>query len=165
MAWSIFEKYTERARKVIFIARLRAGQRGAKAIEIGDLLAAIVIEDQGGFKGVATGLYGDIARVFDSPQNAFFSKESANAILSKLEEGLPRSLPVPQQLDMPLDDGSKRLLTEAARLADGLKHSKIGPLHLLAAALAEGSGDAARIFADAGITREMVMAALGEGKP
>ena len=48
----MFELFSQRARQVIFIARLKAGQRGAKTIEIEDLIVGFITEDQGEFEKV-----------------------------------------------------------------------------------------------------------------
>ena len=40
----MFDLYSERARQVIFITRL--GARGAEMIDLDDLLAALIVEDQ-----------------------------------------------------------------------------------------------------------------------
>ena len=42
----MFEQFSERSRRVIFLARMNAGRRGAAAIEPVHLLDAIVREDQ-----------------------------------------------------------------------------------------------------------------------
>jgi hypothetical protein len=42
----MFELYSERARQVIFLARLESGARGAEMIDVDDLLAALIVEDQ-----------------------------------------------------------------------------------------------------------------------
>jgi hypothetical protein len=43
----VFEQFSERSRRVIFLARMNAGRRGAAAIEPVHLLDAIVREDRG----------------------------------------------------------------------------------------------------------------------
>jgi len=62
----MFAGYSSRAAQVLMLARLKAGARGAETLEPDDLLAALLIEDQGGFykakaellgrTGVAAGL-------------------------------------------------------------------------------------------------------------
>ncbi|MFY9530552.1 MAG: hypothetical protein WAR24_16740 [Candidatus Acidiferrales bacterium] len=42
----MFEVYSERANQVIFVARLKAGQRGADMVDVDDILVALIIEDQ-----------------------------------------------------------------------------------------------------------------------
>jgi hypothetical protein len=42
----MFHLYSERARRVIFLARAGAGARGAELIERDDLLVALLVEDQ-----------------------------------------------------------------------------------------------------------------------
>ena len=43
----MFEHYSKRALQVIFAARLKAGERGSGAIDVGDLVVGFVLEDQG----------------------------------------------------------------------------------------------------------------------
>jgi hypothetical protein len=50
----MFEGYSVRARQVIFLSRIRAGQRGADSIVLDDMLAALIIEDQGKLPKVAS---------------------------------------------------------------------------------------------------------------
>src|SRR5262249_42218586 len=42
----MFDSYSERGRRVIFLARLEAGARGAEMIDVDDLLTALIVEDQ-----------------------------------------------------------------------------------------------------------------------
>jgi hypothetical protein len=42
----MFQQFSERAKQVIFLARVGAGRRGAEMIEVNDLLAALLLEDQ-----------------------------------------------------------------------------------------------------------------------
>lgn len=45
----MFEEYSDRSRRIVFLSRKIAGQRGGTAIEVEDLAEALVIEDQGNF--------------------------------------------------------------------------------------------------------------------
>ena len=42
----MFGNFSVRARQVVFAARVNAGQRGGKVIEMNDFLAALITEDQ-----------------------------------------------------------------------------------------------------------------------
>jgi hypothetical protein len=42
----MFDLYSERASQVIFLARLVSGARGAEMIDLDDLIAALIVEDQ-----------------------------------------------------------------------------------------------------------------------
>jgi hypothetical protein len=42
----MFSLYSERARQVIFLVRLVSGARGAEVIDLDDLIAALIVEDQ-----------------------------------------------------------------------------------------------------------------------
>ena len=43
----MFEQYSERARRVVFLSRKVAGRRGAAEIGVEDLMESLVVEDQG----------------------------------------------------------------------------------------------------------------------
>src|SRR5579864_688692 len=42
----MFDLYSKRSLQVIFLARLESGARGAEMIDVDDLLAALIVEDQ-----------------------------------------------------------------------------------------------------------------------
>jgi hypothetical protein len=42
----MFDHFSDRSRRIVFFSRVLAGQRGAAAIEVQDLMEALVIEDQ-----------------------------------------------------------------------------------------------------------------------
>jgi hypothetical protein len=46
---AMFETFSERSRRIVFLSRKLAGRRGATPIEVEDLVDALVIEDQGDF--------------------------------------------------------------------------------------------------------------------
>jgi len=41
----MFQHYSMRALRVVFAARFKAGERGSDALDVGDLVAALVVED------------------------------------------------------------------------------------------------------------------------
>jgi|SRR5579875_2057281 len=158
----MFENYSDRARQVIFLARMKAGQRGAQSIEVNDLLAAVVIEDQGDFqKAVSEGRGSrDVIQSERSEPSRFLPSTFAKELLSRIESESPASQPVPNSEEMALSDGFKHALVRAGVLCDELRHNQVEPMHLLAAILEDDSGQAAQFFRYAGITRENVIAYL-----
>ncbi|HUI41657.1 MAG TPA: Clp protease N-terminal domain-containing protein [Terriglobia bacterium] len=161
----MFDQYTMRARQVVMAARLKAGQRGAGAIETDDLLAALVIEDQGDFPKMMFELRGhpiSAIRVDPQSHSPFLDPALASSLLARIEALLPRSQPVPTAQDMPLSEGVKHAFEAAAALKDELKQTRVGPLHLLAAAVGDEISQGARIFREAGITPGSVLQGIRE---
>jgi ATP-dependent Clp protease ATP-binding subunit ClpC len=152
----MFEKFSQRARQVVFLARFKAGQRGAQAIELEDLLVSLVIEDQGRFEAaVSEGRRGGKPVILPraSPQNPFLPPEIADELLARLETLSPRSQPMSTSVEMPLSQASKNALSRAESLCDEMQHTVIEPLHLLAAIMENQKNKADQISRDAGITR------------
>ena len=42
----MFELYSNRARQIIFLARVESGARGAEIIDVEDFLVSLIMEDQ-----------------------------------------------------------------------------------------------------------------------
>ena len=163
----MFEPYSERARRVIFLTRRRAGQRGAAALDIDHLVQALVLEDQGKFAdemGEPRGAFGEIATSVLRPSVPFFAPQTASAILVKLEQVLPQGKAIPDQEDMPISSALGRAFDDALTLKTELHHEQVEPLHLLAAALAEPSSQASEALLSLGITKEVVMNAMKGGE-
>ncbi|HXH51138.1 MAG TPA: Clp protease N-terminal domain-containing protein [Terriglobia bacterium] len=156
----MFEKFSQRAGHVFFLARFKAGQRGAKAIELEDLLVSLVIEDQGKFQEAVSGVWTNGTPVIQPetpPQNPFIAPEIAGELLARFGAPSPQGEPLPTSAEMPLSQASKNALSRANSLCDELQHSSIEPLHLLAAILENQKNKAAQVFRDAGITREKII--------
>ena len=161
----MFDCYSFQAQQVIFLARLKAGERGAGAIDIEDLLAAVLAQDQGAFPQAVSGLPAhrdSEAQVEPTPRHAFLPADLAQNLQARVEALCTRSKPVSAASDMPMSSRLQHVFAEAAGLRDELEQKEVEPLHLLAAAVGEGSSLAAQVFRDAGITRESVVDALRE---
>src|SRR6202140_4779469 len=93
---SMFERYTEKARRVIFFARYEASQFGSAQIETEHLLLGVLRED----KALA---------------NRFLrSAATVESIRQQIEELATRSGKVSTSVDLPLSHESKRVLAYAA---------------------------------------------------
>ncbi len=158
----MFENYSLQARRVIFLARLKAGQRGASAIEIDDLVVALIIEDQGGFAEEISTAHPKPAGHVALSHHPFLSPDLARDLLTRVEALCERAQSIPNASDMPISEGVKRAFDESARLRDHLRQPYVEPLHLLAAVLEEESNKAVQILREAGITHESVLKALQE---
>ena len=159
----MFDQYSFRAKRVVYLTRLKAGRRGAPALEPAHLVEALVLEDQGEF-AEALGISGEVGIPFGSPglkpSRQFFTAELASQILPKLERLLTKSEPIPDSTDMPASPALSRTFDAAITLSKELGHKQVEPLHLLAAALSEPTSKASEVLNEAGVTREGVIAAM-----
>ena len=161
---SILDKFSIRARHVIFGTRVKAGRRGAESMDVGDLLSAIVLEDQDMTRELM-GHEGDeqIGRMQGwEPHTPFFSKSSASDLLAGLETLLPRSSPIPDSRDMTMTADLRRVFQSAESGVEELHHKQVEPLPLLAAALVLPSRPEVDLLRRGGISEENVRAKLKE---
>ena len=90
----MFEKYTEKARRVIFFARYEASQLGSRCIETEHILLGLLRED----KALAS-------RFFPRTETALEN------IRKQVEGRSPSRERVSTSVELPLSDESKRVLT------------------------------------------------------
>ena len=129
----MFERYTERARRVIFFARYEASQFGSVTIESEHLLLGLIRE------------YTDLIHRFapDAPSVQDISKEVA-AHLTVREK-------VPTSIDMPLSNECKRILAYSAEEAERLAARLMGGGHVLLGMLREENCLAAKVLRQLGL--------------
>jgi ATP-dependent Clp protease ATP-binding subunit ClpC len=129
----MFEKYTEKARRVIFFGRYEASQFGGHCIETEHLLLGLLREDKA--------------------LTHRFLRESTpvEAIRKQIEDNTVVREKVSTSVDMPLSDESRRVLGYAAEEAELLLHKHIGTEHLLLGLLREEGCFAARILNEHGV--------------
>lgn len=162
----MFEKFSQRTRQVVFLARFKAGQRGAGAIGVEDFLVSLVIEDQGKFQQAVSGVWTDdtpLVQPKSFSQNPFLASEIADELLPRLEAVSAHSQSLPTSTEMPLSQASKKALSRAESLCDQMQDTVIEPLHLLAAILENRKNKAAQVLRDAGITSERVINSMYKG--
>jgi hypothetical protein len=143
---------------IVFLTRMDSGRRGAKALELGDLLEAIVNEDQGEFAQRYAGGFTAFGPIH-APE-PFFSAEIASKVLLRLHNLLPQHEPVADSLDMPVSSDLQNTMEAATTLARELEHNQVQPLHLLAAILTEETSKPAEILKEAGVSRQAIIQAL-----
>ena len=160
----MLDNYSPRSKEVIFGTRLKVGRRGADAMDVGDLLSAIMLEDQNmtrelfGYEGE-----GPIGRVVGlEPHTPFFSASSASDLLANLEALLSRSNPIPDSTDMTITADLRRIFQSAESRRQEFHHKQVEPLHLLGAILELPSRPEVDLLRRAGITEESVRAKLKE---
>lgn len=129
----MFERYTERARRIIFFARYEASQFGSPYIETEHILLGLMREDK-------------------ALSSRFLLKgTSAGAIRRKIEDAAPKREKTSTSVDLPVSNEGKRVLSYAAEEADRLNERHIGSEHLLVALLREEQSFAAVILRDSGL--------------
>src|SRR5881409_3838279 len=130
----MFERYTEKARRVIFFARYEASQFGAPAIEPEHLLLGLMREDK-----TLTG------RFFPRVQITIESIRREIEGRTLLRERIPTSV------ELPLAPETKRVLHYSHEESDRLQHRHIGTEHLLLGLLREERSMAAQILFERGL--------------
>jgi ATP-dependent Clp protease ATP-binding subunit ClpC len=129
----MFERYTEKARRVIFFARYEASQFGSPYIETEHLLLGLLREDK-------------------ALTNRFLrSHASVDSIRKQIEAHTTIREKVSTSVDLPLSNECKRVLAYAAEEAERLGHKHIGTEHLLLGLLREEKCFAAEILQERGL--------------
>ncbi|HYP54501.1 MAG TPA: ATP-dependent Clp protease ATP-binding subunit, partial [Pyrinomonadaceae bacterium] len=144
----MFERYTEKARRVIFFARYEASQFGAPAIEPEHLLLGLMREDK-------------------TLTSRFLQRAQASleSIRKDIEGRAPLREKISTSVELPLAPETKRVLAYAHEESDRLQHRHIGTEHLLLGLLREERSMAAEILYERGLrlnaVREEVARATG----
>src|SRR6266478_2984393 len=145
----MFERYTERARRVLFFARYEASQLGSISIETEHLLLGLIREG----KGLTSRIF---ARSHLSLENIRKEIEGRTVFREK----------VSTSVEIPFSAETKRVLQFAAEEADRLLHNYIGTEHLLLGILREERSVAASIMMEKGMrlntVREDIVQLLNE---
>src|SRR5499426_824341 len=130
----MFERYTEKARRVIFFARYEASQFGSPYIETEHLLLGLLREDK-------------------ALTNRFLRSHasSVESIRKQIEGHTTIREKVSTSVELPLSKECKRVLANAAEEADRLSHKHIGTEHLLLGLLREEKCFAAEILHERGL--------------
>ena len=130
----MFERYTEKARRVIFFARYEASQFGAPAIETEHLLLGLMREDK-----TLTGRFFPRAQI------------TIEAIRREIEGRTLLRERIPTSVELPLAPETKRVLHYSHEESDRLQHRHIGTEHLLLGLLREERSMAAQILFERGL--------------
>src|ERR1700719_3510082 len=147
----MFERYTEKARRVIFFARYEASQYGSPYIETEHLLLGLLRED----KALA---------------NRFLrSHGSIESIRKEIEARITVRERISTSVEVPLSQECKRILNFAAEEAERLGHKHVGTEHLLLGVLREEKSFGAEIWIERALrlstVREELARAAGEKVP
>jgi ATP-dependent Clp protease ATP-binding subunit ClpC len=136
----MFENFTERARRVIFLGRLEASKTGCDAISTEHFLLGLMRENMYLLPEFPPGC--DLATI----RSELF--------------GQPPGEPVPTSVDIPLTESAKRVLKQSAHERYSLKHDLVTSGHLLLGILDEEQSAACAILKRYGVRREQVMTRL-----
>src|SRR5215471_8963252 len=123
----MFERYTERARRVIFFARYEASQFGSVTIEPEHLLLGVLREDR-------------------NAVSRFLGPRAAEDIRNEIASRLAVKEKVSTSIDLPLAPACKRILAYSAEEVERLRHHHIGVEHLLLGILREEGTVAAQVL-------------------
>ncbi len=148
----MFERFTERAIRVIMSAQSEAKRLGADYVGAEHLLIGMIAEDES-----------VVVKTLESFQ------ADPSVIRARLEEEAAALHPaVPGGPEIPFNAQVKKVIELAWEEARGLGHNHVGVEHLFLGILREGAGITGRVLAEAGLAapsaRSTVISLLGEVK-
>jgi len=123
----MFDRFTEKARRVIFFARYEASQFGSACIETEHLLLGLLREDRA------------------------LASRFLRSIRKQIEAHTTLREKVSTSVDLPLSHECKRVLAYAAEEAERLKQEHIGIEYILLGLLREEKSFAATILREQGL--------------
>ena len=130
----MFEKFTERAKKILFLARHEASHMGSKVIASEHLLLGLLKEG-------------------DEITREIFRRSHVNVDLlqAELEARGPSGEKVSTSIEIPFSEETKRVLTCAEEEAERLLHPHVGSEHLLLGLLRVEDSAAGRALHEKGM--------------
>lgn len=132
----MFERYTEKARRVIFFARYEASHYGSPAIESEHILLGLLREHK--------------------TLRQWTPKAQSDEIRKWVDEQTVQGPTIATSVDLPLSKSSAVILKAAADEADQLAHRDIRPEHLFLALFAVEDCLAAKLLRQAGTDPENI---------
>jgi ATP-dependent Clp protease ATP-binding subunit ClpC len=140
----MFERYTERARRVLFFARYECTELGSSIIETEHVLLGL-LRDGSGLAG----------RILSTPPL------SAEGLRTELLRRIgPPKAKVAPSVEIPFGPHIKRSLLYTAEEADRLQHSYIASEHLLLGLMRESGSLAAEVLETMGLRADAVREAV-----
>ena len=134
----MFEKFTEKAKRILFLARYEASQQGAKTIESEHILLGLLKEGE------------ETTRELFSRANV-----SMDLLQAELEErGSSQKLST--SVEIPFSPGTKDLLQHAERESERMMHPHIGTEHILLGILHMAQSTAGRMLLERGMRLDAV---------
>ena len=130
----MFEKFTEKAKRILFLARYEASQQGSRVIGTEHILLGLLKEGE------------------DTTRELF---TRANVSMDMLQAELERTSPVREKLstsvEIPFSEETKKILQFAEEEAERLMHPNIGTEHILLGLLRLENSLAGRMLAERGM--------------
>jgi ATP-dependent Clp protease ATP-binding subunit ClpC len=142
----MFERYTEKARRVIFFARYEAAQFGSPYIETEHLLLGLLREDK-------------------ALTNRFLRSHPTESIRKQIEQHTIVREKTSTTIDLPLSNEPKRVLAYGEEEAERLGHKHIGTEHLFLGLLRDEKCFAAEILREREVRLETARQQIGVVKP
>ncbi len=130
----MFEKFTEKAKRILFLARYEASQQGGIAIETEHILLGMLKEGE------------DTTRELFTRANV-----SMDMLQAELEQGGPMPEKLSTSVEIPFSDQTKQVLQFAEEEAERLMHPNIGVEHILLGLLRMEEAEAGRLLTDRGM--------------
>jgi Clp amino terminal domain, pathogenicity island component len=137
----MFQRYTEKARRVVFYARYEASQYGSPYIDTEHLLLGLIREDQA------------LLRQY---------LRSTTDIRVEIERQIPPRERISTSVEVPVASEAKKVLILAAEESDKLGHPHVGTEHLLLGMVGVEGSLAARLLRERGLKPEMVRERLAK---
>jgi ATP-dependent Clp protease ATP-binding subunit ClpC len=151
----VFEKFTEKARRVMFFARYEASQFGAESIQSGHLLLGLLRESE----KTSTQLLDRMG-----VQTSVLRERLISALTPRDKKITPSST----SIDIPMEEEVKRILQHATAESSKLNHKHVGAEHLLLGMLKEEQCLAGRLLREMGAdliaAKEILLEATKEEK-
>lgn len=138
----MFERYTEKTRRVIFFARYEASQFGSPKIDAEHLLLGMLREE--------TSLH------------RWLPNLDGGTIRRRVDESSPKRAPTSTAVDLPLTAAAKNVLKRASDEAERLDSKHIGTEHLLLGLIEEKDSLAAKLLLEAGADPAAIRAYYSE---
>lgn len=141
----MFERFTEKARRVIFFARYEASQYGSKYIDSEHILLGLFREDP------------------VLMNRALRRPGGESQIRQEIERGIERRERISTSVEVPLSEGAKRILRSATAEAEQLKNTHVGTEHILLGILMTPDSVAARTLTGRGVALADFRAQVSSG--
>jgi len=139
----MFERYTEKARRVVFFARYEASNYGSPYIETEHLLLGLLRE-------------GRLSKWFPGEVNV------EPEIRAEIERRITRGERISTSVEIPLTAECKKVLTRAAETSERLGHRLVEPEHILIGVLRVEASLAAQILTARGVKPEPIQEQLAK---
>jgi ATP-dependent Clp protease ATP-binding subunit ClpC len=130
----MFEKFTEKAKRILFLARYEASQQGSKVIATEHLLLGLLKEGE------------------ETTRELFArATVSMDLLQAELERRSPGREKLSTSVEIPFGEDTKKVLEYAEEEAERLMHPQIGTEHLLLGLLRAEDTAAGRMLAERGM--------------